>query len=183
MPDKSYQPTIEAVARTIDSVNEWLGRILGWLVLAMALTMFGVVLLRYGFGVGSIAWQESVNWMHGLVFMLGAAYTLKHDGHVRVDVFYQHWSARRRAWVDLCGALLLLLPMALLLLIESWHYVVLAWSIGEDSPEVGGLPALYLFKTAIPLAALLLILQGVAQALRSFLILRRTTAGATPADP
>lgn len=171
MAPGNFRQSASTLIAAIETGNEWLGRSLGWLTLGMALTMFGVVVLRYGFAVGSIAWQESVSWMHGAVFMLGAAYTLQHGGHVRVDVFYQHWSTRRRAWVDLCGTLLLLWPVAGLLLLKSWDYVALSWSIHEASREVGGLPGLYLLKSIMPLAALLLILQGLTRVLRSLLVI------------
>ncbi|NIR25762.1 MAG: TRAP transporter small permease subunit, partial [Gammaproteobacteria bacterium] len=119
----------------------------------MVLVTFAVVLLRYLFNTGWIAMQESITYMHALVFMLGAAYTLRHDGHVRVDIFYQKFSPRTRAWVDLLGTLLLLLPVTLFIAWVSWEYVSTAWALKEGSRETGGLPGVYLLKTAIPLMA------------------------------
>ncbi|WP_296898622.1 TRAP transporter small permease subunit [Thiohalocapsa sp.] len=89
------------LAAGLDLVNTWVGRVVAWLALAMVLVTFLVVVLRYGFDAGSIALQESVTYMHAMLFMLGAAYTLQLNGHVRVDIFYQRFGPRGRAWVDL----------------------------------------------------------------------------------
>jgi TRAP-type mannitol/chloroaromatic compound transport system permease small subunit len=128
--------------------------------------------MRYAFGQGLIWLQESVNWMHAAVFMLGAAYTLKADQHVRVDVLYRGLGERGRAVVNLAGTLVLLLPLCAYLVVESWAYVEVSWRIGERSREAGGLPMLYLLKSLIPLMAVLLALQGVAGGLRALLSLR-----------
>jgi len=115
--------------------------------------------------------QESILYLHAALFLLGAAYTLKRDGHVRVDIFYRGFTAKRKALIDLLGSLLLLLPVCSFLLWVSWDYVTAAWSIYEGSQEAGGLPYVYLLKTLIPVAVLLLILQGISQALSSLSIL------------
>ncbi|MFO7593188.1 MAG: TRAP transporter small permease subunit [Pseudomonadota bacterium] len=159
------------IARRLDQLSEWSGRLIAWLTLGMVLVTFAVVVLRYLFDTGWIALQESITYMHALVFMLGAAYTLRHDGHVRVDIFYQKFGPRGRAWVDLLGTLLLLLPVTLFVTWISWDYVATAWELKEGSREAGGLPGVYLLKTAIPLMALLLLLQGISLALRSLLVL------------
>jgi TRAP-type mannitol/chloroaromatic compound transport system permease small subunit len=155
----------------LDGLAEWSGRALAWLTLAMVVVTFAVVVLRRGFGIGWIAVQEAVLWMHGIAFMLGLAYTLKHDAHVRVDVFYRRFGERGRAWVDLGCTLLFLAPLCLFILWSSWSYVVDAWAIRERSREAGGLPGLYLLKTVIPLAAVLLALQGRALVMRSLNVL------------
>ena len=152
----------------IERVSEWSGRTLAWLTLAMVIVTVVVVVARYSFDAGWIALQESVTWMHGLVLMLGLAYTLKHDAHVRVDVFYRRFGERGRAWVDLVGAIVLLLPFASYIAWSSWDYVAASWAVGERSREAGGLPGLFLLKTAIPVAAALLFLQGVALAIRAW---------------
>lgn len=151
----------------IDSLSEWTGRAISWLTLAMALVMFLVVVLRYAFNTGSIALQESVSYLHAAVFLLGAAYTLKQGGHVRVDIFYQRMSARRRALVDTAGGALLLLPTCIFTLVISLPYVANSWRLLEGSREPGGLPAVFLLKTLIPLAMALLALQGVAHMARA----------------
>jgi len=146
---------------------ETTGHASAWLTLLLVLVTFTVVVLRYVFQFGSIAMQESILYLHASVFMLGAAYTLRFEGHVRVDIFYRTFSARHKALVDLLGSLFLLLPVCIFLLWSSWGYVASAWSLREGSGEAGGLPYVYLLKTLIPLSAFLLILQGIGQALAS----------------
>ncbi|HSN73232.1 MAG TPA: TRAP transporter small permease subunit [Steroidobacteraceae bacterium] len=169
------QPPRSEIARAIvagiDALNERIGRAIAWLTLAMVLVVVAIVIGRYFFGFGAQWLTESVTWMHAAVFMLGAAYTLRHDEHVRVDVFYRTATARRRAWADLAGTLLFLLPFCAFLLYEGIPYLLASWRIGEGSREAGGLPALYLLKGLIPLAAALLALQGCALLLRSVLVL------------
>ncbi len=162
---------IAAFVRGVDGFNDWLGRAVAWLALGMVLVTFLVVVLRYGFDQGWIALQESVIYMHAVLFMLGAAYTLKHDAHVRVDIFYQRLGAKGRAWVDLIGSCLLLVPFSCFVLWISWDYVAASWQVRESSREAGGLPAVFLLKSVIPLFAVLLSLQGMATALRSLLVL------------
>lgn len=161
-----------------NALNEAVGRSIAWLTLSMVVVTFAVVLLRYLFNVGWIALQESITVMHALVFMLGAAYTLRHEGHVRVDIFYRKWGPRGRAWVDLLGSLLLLLPVCVFIMAISWDYVLSSWALLEGSREAGGLPGVFLLKSIIPLMAALLLLQGLAQAARALLVLR----GEEPAD-
>ncbi len=163
---------MQKIVSAIDTINDVIGRSVAWLTLAMVLITFLVVVLRYTFSIGWIAMQESVIYLHATVFMLGAAYTLKKNAHVRVDIFYEKMSVRARAWVDLSGALLLLIPFCLFIIIVSWNYVSLSWSLFEGSRDAGGLPAVFLLKTTIPVMAGLVMLQGVAQALRSVLVLR-----------
>lgn len=153
----------------INAISEWSGRAVSWLTLLMVLITFAVVILRYLFNIGWIALQESVTYLHVLVFMVGAAYTLKHDGHVRVDIFYQKMSVRNQAWVNLFGALVLLLPMALFILMVSWEYVATAWALREGSQESGGIHAVFLLKSVILLMALLVLLQGIALGIQSAL--------------
>jgi TRAP-type mannitol/chloroaromatic compound transport system permease small subunit len=162
---------LTALADRLDALAEWTGRAVSWLTLGIVLITFTVVVLRYAFDLGWIAMQESMMYLHALVFMLGAAYTLKRDGHVRVDIFYRRLSPEGRAWVDLCGALFLLLPVCVFLFWVSGDYVASAWSIREGSRDAGGLPWVYVLKTAIPLMAALLILQGISQACRSLALL------------
>lgn len=129
----------------------------------MVLAMFFIVVMRYVFDWGSIAFQESVTYMHALVLMLGAAYTLKHGGHVRVDIFYRQAPERTQGWVDSFGIVFLLLPTCAFILWVSWDYVAASWSLREASREAGGLPIVYLLKSLMLLAASLLLLQSVAE--------------------
>lgn len=155
------------LADRLEAVNERVGRALAWLAAAMVAVMFAVVVLRYVFDLGWIAMQESVSYMHALLFTLGAAYTLRHDGHVRIDIFYQRLTARQRAWVELVGTLGLLAPTAGAIIYLSWGYVVQSWLLLEGSDASGGLPGVFLIKTALVVMPALLLLQGAAQALRS----------------
>ncbi|MGW8311370.1 MAG: TRAP transporter small permease subunit [Thiogranum sp.] len=160
-------PLVSKLAGRLDRIADRTGRAVAWLALALVLVTFSVVVLRYLFEIGSIALQESILYLHASLFLLGAAYTSKTDSHVRVDIVYRHLPVRRRALIDLLGALFLLLPVCGFLLWISWDYVATAWSLREGSRETGGLPYVYLLKTLIPIAAGLLILQGISQALGS----------------
>ena len=161
-----------ALADRIDRFTRSIGRAVAWLVLAVVLLQFALVLARYVFDFGSIKLSEAVIYGHATVIMLAAAWTLAAGGHVRVDVFYAAASERTRAKVDLIGALLLLLPFALVLLWLSVPYAARSWAIFERSQETSGLPLVYLLKTLIPLFAALMALQGIAQAIRAAGVLR-----------
>jgi TRAP-type mannitol/chloroaromatic compound transport system permease small subunit len=155
----------------IDNLSEWTGRSIAWLTLAMVLVQFTIVVLRYAFNTGWIAMQESILFMHALVFLLGAAFTLKRDAHVRVDIFYSRMSGQGKAVVDLLGTLLLLLPVCLFIFVMSWEYVTESWRLLEGSREAGGLPGVFLLKSTMLLMAGLLMLQGVAMLGRSLVTL------------
>ncbi len=156
----------------IDSLNQTVFNIVAWLTAAMVFTMFTIVTLRYGFNIGSIALQESVTYMHGLVFMLALAHTLKSNGHVRVDIFYQRWGVKGQAVVNLLGSLFLLLPVCIFIAYISWEYVATSWSYFEGSREAGGLDGVFLLKSLIPFMALLVSLQGLSESLKSINVLR-----------
>lgn len=159
------------IAASLEAINGWIGRTVSWLTLAMVIVTFVIVLLRYGFDLGWIWLQESVTVMHALVFMLGAAYTLADDEHVRVDIFYGRLDERGRAWVNCLGVCFLLVPFCLLILISGWDYVVSAWAVREGSPQAGGLPGVYLLKSIILIMPVLLILQGASMFLRQLPLL------------
>lgn len=152
---------------SIESFIDWTGRLVSWCSLLLVLVTFLVVVLRYIFDSGSIALQEATTYLHASLFMIGMAYTLKHDAHVRVDIFYSGFSARARAWVDLTGALLFLLPFMLFIGWISWEYVADSWQVLEGSREAGGLPAVFLLKSLILVMCALLSLQALVQAARS----------------
>jgi TRAP-type mannitol/chloroaromatic compound transport system permease small subunit len=159
------------VARAFEFFNEALGRAVSWLSLLMVLATFVIVVLRYAFDMNWIWFQELVTYMHAALFLVGAAYTLKHEGHVRVDIFYRKFSPRARAWVDLGGTLFLLLPVCLFIFFISWEYVAQAWALHEGSREAGGLDGVYLLKSLMLVMAGLLVLQGLAQAIQRLLLL------------
>lgn len=158
----------------IDRISEALGNVVACLTVLMALTAFGVVLLRYVLGMGSIAMQESVIYMHSFVFLLGAGYTLRRGAHVRVDVFYRKFPPRTKAWVDSVGAIIFLMPVCVFLFFISLDYVAQSWRTWEVSPDPGGLPLVYILKTMMPLAAIVLFIQAVAECLRNLIILMLT---------
>jgi TRAP-type mannitol/chloroaromatic compound transport system permease small subunit len=160
------------LAERIDLVTRGVGYAAAWLLLFVVLVQFVVVLLRYVFGVGSIWLQESILYAHAVAFLFAAAWTLQAGGHVRVDIFYRDARPRTRAWIDLAGTLFFLLPMAALILFVSVPYAGRSWATFEGSREVAGIPAVYLLKTAIPVFAALLILQGIADAVRAAARLR-----------
>lgn len=156
---------------TIDRITDMTGRMVSWLTLVMVLVTMVTVVLRYYFESGSIALQESITYLHGLVFMLGIAFTLQRGGHVRVDIFYRGFSPSGKALVDLIGGLLFLLPVSLLIFFFSWDYVAASWAIGETSEERSGIAAIYLLKTLLLLMPATLLLQGVAEILKNALVL------------
>lgn len=145
-----------------------------WCVLGMVLLTFLVVVLRYLFDSGWIALQESVSYLHSLVFLLGAAYTLKHDAHVRVDIFYSRFSERTKAWVELLGHLFILIPVMLFIAWISWPYISDAWAVKESSRDAGGLPGVYLLKSLILMMSGLLIIQALVLVMRAGLKLGRS---------
>lgn len=155
--------TLHTLTRLIDAGSERIGWAVSWLTLAMVLLTFAVVMLRYLFNLGWIAMQEISTYLHGTLFMLGAAYTLRADGHVRVDIFYRPLTKKGKAWVDLLGTLFLLLPVCIFLFWMSWAYVAASWSVHEGSREAGGLDLVWLLKGVILLMPVLLALQGMAQ--------------------
>jgi TRAP-type mannitol/chloroaromatic compound transport system permease small subunit len=162
---------LTGLVKRIERLTVAVGRAASWCTLAIVLLGFAVVLLRYALGFGSIWLQETIIYAHAALFLLAAAWTLKEGGHVRVDVFYATASPRTKALIDLCGALFLLLPFALALLWFSLPYVMRSWAILERSRETSGLPLVFLLKTLIPAFALLLALQGIAQAARATALL------------
>jgi TRAP-type mannitol/chloroaromatic compound transport system permease small subunit len=164
---------MSALAGRIDRLNVAIGRAVAWLALAVVLLQFALVVARYLFGLGSVWLTETVIYAHATLFMLAAAWTLSAGGHVRVDIFYAEASARTKALVELIGALLLLLPFMLVLIWLSVPYAARSWAILEHSQETSGLPIIFALKTLIPLLALLMALQGVAQAIRAAATLSR----------
>jgi len=137
-----------------------LGRTVSWLTLAMVLLTFAIVILRYGLNEGWIWLQESVTYLHAMVFMIAAAWAFQTDDHVRVDIYYRDRSDRDKAWVNLVGTLIFLLPFCIFLILIGWDYVLASWAIKEGSREAGGLPLVYLLKSLILLLPALLLIQS-----------------------
>ena len=166
---------LSSVLRVAEAVNETAGRALSWLLPLMTAATLGVI----GCGamrVGCVWLGESVVYMHASLFMLCVAYTLRHNGHVRIDIFYAKMSAAGRARVDLLGAMFLLVPMCVVILVFSFPYVAASWEVLEHSSEGEGLPAVFLLKTCIPVSAALLMLEGFAMMARSLMTLLKTKA-------
>ena len=160
----------------INGINESIGRFISWFVIAMVIITFLNVLMRYGFNFGLIAVQEMVVYLHAFVFMLAIAYTYKQDAHVRVDIFYENFSSKRKAWVNLLGSLILLLPFCGYLIFASWDYAYNSWQLLEGSREAGGLPLVFLLKTLVPLMPALLMLQGLSTICNSIITLKSDSA-------
>lgn len=158
----------------LDRFSTAIGRTTAWLTLFMIIVTFVVVVMRYVFDAGFIWLQESVVWMHAVVFMLGAAYTLRDEDHVRVDVFYRVMSPRHRAWVDLIGVVIFLFPLCAFLAFNTWDFVLQSWSIHEASREPGGLPYPFipLLKSVILVMPVTVALQGLSLCLRSLRTVR-----------
>jgi len=150
-----------------ESFIDWSGRSISWLSLFLVLTTFTIVVLRYVFDSGSIALQETTTYLHASIFLVGMAYTLQQDAHVRVDIFYSRLSKRAKAWVDLSGAMFLLLPFMLFISWISWQYIAASWSVLEGSREAGGLPGVFLLKSLILIMTFLLSLQACTQIARN----------------
>ncbi len=136
------------------------GKVVSWLTLLMVLLTFIIVILRYGFNLGWIWLQESLTYLHVVVFTVVAAWTLQQDGHVRVDIFYAGMAEKNRARVDLLGSLLFLVPLCIFILVISWPYVTYSWKLLESSREAGGLPLVFLLKSLIMVMPALLLLQA-----------------------
>ena len=158
----------------LDRISIVVGRLTAWLTLFMVVITFVVVVMRYVFDAGAVWLQESIIWMHAVVFMVGAAYTLQQEEHVRVDIFYRDMSERRRAWVDLLGVVLFLLPVSLFLAWKAWDFVAISWQLRETSREPGGMPYPFipLLKSVLLIAPLLLTLQGVSMLRKAVVVLR-----------
>ena len=163
--------TLQCLVTFIDKWTLRTGHAAAWLLVFMVAIQSLIVILRYGFEIGSIALQESVTYLHAACFMLGIAYTVKINGHVRVDIFYRQFSLQKKAAVNLFGAVAFLLPLCVFIFFTSFEYVLQAWQFKEHSSDTGGLPIVYLLKTLIPLLATGLLLQSISEIGKSILTL------------
>ncbi len=162
---------LKGLCRWIDALNEWVGRGVAWVTLLMVLVVFVDVVMRYLFNTSFVFTQELEWHLFGFVFLVGAGYTLLHDGHVRVDIFYQRLTARGRAWVNLIGVLLFLIPGCIMVIETSLQFVTHSYAVMEGSPDPGGIPARFILKSAIPFGFVLILLQGISLGLKSLLFL------------
>jgi TRAP-type mannitol/chloroaromatic compound transport system permease small subunit len=155
------------LARSIDRFQEWFGRGVSWLSLAMVLVVFGDVIARYVFRTTSGAIQEAEWYLFGTLYLLAAGYTLLHDEHVRVDIVYSKLSPRRQAWVNFILFWVFFFPSVLLVIYTAWPFVRASWSVWEGSPDPGGLPLRWLLKSVIIVGFVLLGIQGVSEMIKS----------------
>ena len=162
---------LTGIIKYIDRLNAWVGVVSGYVALIMVLVVTTDVIMRYVFNTSFVAVQELEWHLFGVLFLLGAGYTLMVDGHVRVGVFYQRLSARGQAWINLIGVLLFLLPGCYMVLATSWNFFHVSYVMGEGSPDPGGLPARYVLKFFIPLGFALITLQGISLGIKSYLTL------------
>lgn len=166
-----------AICTAADRLNEGIGRMASWLILGLVVLQFGVVLMRYVLGIASVYADESLVYVHSSLFLLLAGYTLLHDAHVRIDIFYQRFGDRLRALVNLAGCLLFLLPSVALIGWEAFPYVARSWATLEGSSTLGGLPIVFLLKSMILVFCFLVGVQGVSLALASLVALVRPASG------
>jgi TRAP-type mannitol/chloroaromatic compound transport system permease small subunit len=157
------------IARGIDVLNEWVGRGVAWVTLCLVLVIFVDVVMRYMFRTSFVFTQELEWHLFAFIFLIGAGYTLLHDGHVRVDIIYQRLSPNAKAWVNLIGVLLFLFPGCVMVIVTSVKFVYTSWSIMEGSPDPGGVPFRFIVKGTIPAGFCLLLLQGTSLGIHSLL--------------
>lgn len=155
----------------ISAVNALIGRVFSWLALAIVLVCFTVVVQRYLFSTTQVWMQDLYVWLSGIMFMAVSAHALMRDQHVRVDIFYQKASVRRKAWLDLIGVSFCLIPFCILVWVYAWPYVMRAWRLYEGSPNVGGMPGFFILKSFILVFVVVTLLQGLAMAARSILVI------------
>ena len=160
---------IKWLSRIIDKINEWVGRGTAWVTLGLVLVVFIDVVMRYLFNTSFVFTQELEWHLFGFIFLIGAGYTLLHDGHVRVDIIYQRLGLKGRAWINLCGVLLFLIPGCLMVITTSWQFAANSFAMLEGSPDPGGIPYRFIIKGCIPVGFTLLLLQGLSLGLHSFL--------------
>jgi TRAP-type mannitol/chloroaromatic compound transport system permease small subunit len=163
--------TLQRLCRAIDRLNIWVGSIVAWATALVVAVVFIDVVMRYTFRMSFVFMQELEWHLFAFIFLMGAGYTLMKDGHVRVDIFYQQLPPKARAWINLLGVLIFLLPGCYLIVTTSWHFVVNSFNILEGSPDPGGIPYRYLLKACIPAGFGLIALQGLALGLRSLLVI------------
>jgi TRAP-type mannitol/chloroaromatic compound transport system permease small subunit len=160
---------LQTIARWIDTFNEWVGRGVAWVSLALVLVVFVDVVMRYLFKTSFVFTQELEWHLFAFIFLMGAGYTLLKDGHVRVDIFYQRLGYKARAWVNLIGVIFFLIPGCTMIILTSLVFVENSWSILEGSPDPGGIPFRFIIKGCITVGFLFLLLQGISLGIHSLM--------------
>ncbi len=157
--------------RKLVELNDWIGKKVAWITTFLVILICVDVFLRYLFNTSKV-WIVELEWhLFALVFLLSAGYAFKHDQHVRVDLFYTRFSPRKKAWINLVGTLLFLIPWCIVIIATSTRYTYNSWLIGESSSDPGGLPARYLIKFSMVIGFVLLLYQGVLEVIKSIGIL------------
>ena len=159
------------ISRTIDRINTFVGYLCGLFAFLMVLLVFTVVVMRYGFSVGFIWMQEAYVWLHSFIFMLGSGFTYLANEHVRIDVFYRDASEKYKATIDLIGNIFLLAPFLYIIWQYSYPFVYRSFLMNEVSREAGGMPALFVLKSAILWFCLVLFLQLISNVSKSIQVL------------
>jgi TRAP-type mannitol/chloroaromatic compound transport system permease small subunit len=162
---------LERVVCLIDGLSDKIGRLVGWLTTLMVLVVFYDTVMRYAFNKGNVALQELEWHLFAIVFLIGAAYTLKEGGHVRVDLIFVNLSEKTKAWIDFLGVFIFLIPFCVVVILSTKGFILNSWAVKEISPDPGGLPARYLLKSMIPLGFFLLIVQGLSEAIKKFMVI------------
>ncbi len=160
---------LKQLCHWIDSLNQWVGRGVAWVTLGLVLVVFVDVVMRYLFNTSFVFTQELEWHLFGFIFLIGAGYTLLHDGHVRVDIIYQRLGFKGRAWVNFGGVLLFLIPGCIMVITTSWKFTVTSFAMLEGSPDPGGIPFRFILKGCIPVGFTLLLLQGLSLGMHSFM--------------
>ncbi len=160
---------LKTFSRWIDILNEWVGRGVAWVTLALVLVVFTDVVMRYLFNTSFVFTQELEWHLFGFIFLIGAGYTLLHDGHVRVDIVYQRLGLKGQAWINLFGVIIFLIPGCLMVITTSWKFMANSFAIFEGSPDPGGIPFRFILKGCIPLGFTLLLFQGFSLGIHSIM--------------
>ncbi|MEO1262995.1 MAG: TRAP transporter small permease subunit [Bacteroidota bacterium] len=154
-----------------NALNERVGKATSWLLALLVVLVCFDVVARKLFNFSKI-WMMEMEWhLYSLVFLLAAGYALKHDRHVRVDLFYEKYGLKDKALTNFWGHLIFLIPWCVMVIFSSYHYAMESYSMNEGSPEPGGLPARYIIKFAITIGATLLLLQAIAGMIESGFVL------------
>ena len=160
---------LKAFSRWIDILNEWVGRGVAWVTLALVVVIFVDVVMRYLFNTSFVFTQELEWHLFGFIFLIGAGYTLLHDGHVRVDIIYQRLGLKGQAWINLLGVIFFLIPGCLMVMSTSWKFALNSFMIMEGSPDPGGIPFRFIVKGFIPAGFFLLLIQGISLGMHSLM--------------
>ena len=160
---------LKKLSAAIDSLNQWVGRGVAWVTLGLVLVVFVDVVMRYLFNTSFVFTQELEWHLFGFIFLIGAGYTLLHDGHVRVDIVYQRVGFKSRAWINLIGVIFFLIPGCIMVITTSWKFTINAFAIMEGSPDPGGIPFRFVLKGCLPVGFSLLLLQGISLGIHSLM--------------